>query len=75
MVSRGGEKGGRGGGGEGQAVGLHIVIGGGAESKKLTVLMMLEIALILCLPELSAIPSNVINIAMYCCPCPISVMI
>ena len=57
MVSRGGEKG-RGGGGEGQAVGLHIVIGGGAESKKLTVLMMLEISLILCVPELSAIPSK-----------------
>ena len=34
MVSRGGEKG-RGGGGEGQAVGLHTIIGGGAESKKL----------------------------------------
>ena len=59
MVSRGGEKG-RGGGGEGQAVGLHIVIGGGAESKKLTVLMMLEISLILCVPELSAIPFKVI---------------
>ena len=57
MVSRGGEKG-RGGGGEGQAVGLHTIIGGGAESKKLTVLMMLEISLILCLPELSAIHSK-----------------
>ena len=70
MVSRGGEKG-RGGGGEGQAVGLHIVIGGGAESKKLTVLMMLEISLILCVPELSAIPFKVICIVS----CPISVMI
>ena len=62
MVSRGGEKGGRGGGGEGQAVGLHTIIGGGPESKKLTVLMMLEISLILCVPELSAIPFKVICI-------------
>ena len=64
MVSRGGEKG-RGGGREGQAVGLNIVIGGGAESKKLTVLMMLEISLILCVPELSAIPFKVICMAMH----------